>query len=114
MTELRRAPRRSAAQSIPVTDTMTGEVIGRIGNLSSNGMMLICSRPMTDDALYQFAFDLGGNGTATQPVVVGAHQQWCEESRIAGQYWAGFRIIDLGGEDDARIRAWIRSGARDA
>ena len=39
--ESRRATRRPMSGTVLVTDTMTEEVIGRIGNLSASGLLLI-------------------------------------------------------------------------
>src|SRR5262249_16934596 len=58
MAEHRRAPRVAAGEAIQVTNAITGEIAGRVGNLSVDGMMLVANRPAREDALYQFAFDL--------------------------------------------------------
>ena len=58
MVEHRRAPRRRAEGIIQVTNAITGDSAGRIGNLSIDGMMLVTERPGRDDALYQYSFQL--------------------------------------------------------
>ena len=35
------------------------------------------------------------------------HEQWGEAANIPGQYWSGFRIIDIGPEDYAALADWI-------
>ena len=50
-TESRRAERRNVQETISVSDTMTGQVVGRLGNLSESGMLLGASAPLLDDAL---------------------------------------------------------------
>ena len=65
-----RIPPRPAPQGRPtpslVTDTMTERVVGRIGNLSETGMLLIASAPLVEDALYQFRFLLPRRRRATR------------------------------------------------
>ena len=86
---------------------MTGTAMGRIGNISIDGMMMIAYTPIREDALYQISFHLPDGRGHAQPVEIGMHEQWSEQSGGAGQYWAGFRIIDISPEDHERLEAWI-------
>ena len=58
MNEYRRSPRKAAYVTIPVSNKMTGEVMGRIGNLSADGMLMVCDAPVVDGALFQLGFEL--------------------------------------------------------
>lgn len=106
MNEYRRNRRRSAAGTIAVSDAMTGAQVGRLGNLSESGLLLIGASPMTDDALYQLSFVLSHRRT-TRTVEVGAHQLWSDSASAPGQYWVGFRFIDVSHEAVDHIRAWV-------
>ena len=106
--EFRRAKRRKAPDNILVTDTMTDRVIGRIGNLSQTGMLLIASEQLTDDALYQFRFLLPGEG-GNATIDAGAHLLWLDHASAPGQAWAGFRFIAVPEAHAARMRAWIEA-----
>jgi hypothetical protein len=35
------------------------------------------------------------------------HEQWSEPASVPGQYWAGFRIIDIAPEDRTALIAWV-------
>ena len=84
--EFRRARRRKASDVILVTDAMTERVVGRVGNLSETGMLLIASEPLVDDALYQFRFTLpGGEDSERQTVDVGAHLLWQDHASAPGR-----------------------------
>lgn len=108
MIENRRSRRKSARQGIEVTNTLTDEAMGQLGNLSVDGMLLIANRAIPDDALFQFGFDLPGrDGAAGRRIEVGVHDQWSEPAKVPGQYWAGFRIIDLAPEARAAVTAWV-------
>ncbi len=112
MTENRRARRQRAETAIQVTDTLTGEVIGRVGNLSLDGMMLIANRPVREDALYQFAFELPDARHHPHTLEIGVHEQWNEPASAAGQYWAGFRFISISEADQATLGHWLERSAR--
>ncbi len=105
--DTRRAPRREVADQVPVTDMMAEAVIGRLGNVSETGMLMICSVPMTPEALYQFRFAIQGPLGQPVQVDVGAHLLWNEHSNAPGQSWAGFRFLTLSREHREQLRAWI-------
>ena len=45
--------RRKVADTITVVDTMTDEAVGRLGNRSETGMLLIANTALVDDAAFQ-------------------------------------------------------------
>ena len=106
MTEYRRSKRRRAADVIEVFDTMTEQSVGRIGNISESGMMLIASRRLHDDALYQLRFTLD-DGVRPRALEVGAHHLWTDDANVPGQLWAGLRFIDIATDDAKHLREWI-------
>jgi len=105
--EFRRKPRRQIAEAILVADAMTGETIGRIGNLSENGMLLIANRAMQDDALYQLRFRLAASDGSRDDYEVGAHLLWKEPQGAPGLYWTGFRFLALSEAQAMRLRKWV-------
>ena len=44
--ESRRAQRRNVHESVVVIDTMIEQAIGRVGNISESGMLLVASAPL--------------------------------------------------------------------
>ena len=82
--EFRRARRRKVADTILVTDAMTDSVIGRIGNLSETGMLLIASAPLVEDALYQLRFHLHDTRGRESAFEVGAHLLWLDRASAPG------------------------------
>lgn len=106
-TEYRRAKRRKVGYNIEVLDTMTGQAIGKLSNLSETGMLLILGQPLTSDALFQLRFSLPDDTGHSRMVEVGAHELWSDEAAAPGQVWTGFRFIDVAPEDVAFIRGWV-------
>lgn len=105
--EFRRARRRKAPDTITVTDAMTGQVIGRVGNLSETGMLMISNAELVDDALYQFRFSLAGEDGGEHSLELGAHLLWSDHASAPGQAWTGFRFIGLSNEQARQLRSWV-------
>ncbi len=105
--DARRVPRRQVTGSVPVTDVMTGTLIGYLGNLSEGGLLLLAAAPLREDALYQLDFALGDD---PQPLGAGAHLLWSAPARTPGQTWCGFRFIAISEVHRARLRAWVEAG----
>lgn len=111
MNEHRRAPRKSAYVTIPVANAMSGETMGRIGNLSSTGMLLVCNRQIGADALYQLGFDLVDSNGRPHAIEVGVIEQWSEAANVPGQFWTGFQFIDVSPSDLVVIDSWLGEAA---
>lgn len=105
--EFRRARRRRIYDTTMVTDAMTDSVVGRIGNLSETGMLLIASTPLLIDALYQFRFRLPVGLGLRSDYEVGAHLFWQDSASAPGQSWSGFRFIAVPPEQAEALRLWV-------
>ena len=105
--EFRRASRHDIPDTVRVVDAMTDTVVGRLGNISETGMLLIASVPLVDDALYQFRLEIDeGRG---QVIEVGAHMLWQDRASAKGQTWMGFRFIKVIDAHAQPLRDWLRS-----
>lgn len=106
----RRADRKSAPFTAIVTDVITGQPIGHLGNLSSSGMLLIGSQAPRSEAIYQISLPLPKIATAlksTPSIEVGIQEQWQEPAANPGQVWAGYRIVAISDADAARLEYWL-------
>ncbi len=111
--DTRRAPRRHAAALLPVTDLIAEAPIGRVGNVSEHGMLLLASQPLVDDALYQLSFPLPDRADPEAAIDVGVHLLWQAPAHAPGQTWAGFRFVAVSDAHRARLRAWVAEDRRD-
>ncbi|MBS0194084.1 MAG: PilZ domain-containing protein [Proteobacteria bacterium] len=107
MNELRRKPRRNPDRIIDVQDTMTEAVVGRLGNLSESGMLLLAEQDLVEDGLYQFRFVLADAESHRRSFEIGSHHLWSEPAATPGQTWVGFRFIDISPDDATRLREWV-------
>ena len=106
--ESRRQPRRTVPGMVEVTDTMTEDVVGYVGNVSVGGMLLIANRALPDDALFQFRFNLPDRSGQDVTLEIGAHVLWQDDSSASGQKWIGMRFIGLSPEATRRLREWTQ------
>jgi len=105
----RRAERKRASAAAIVTDVISGQPMGHLGNLSSSGMLLIGAQTPRSEALYQVSVALpeADQGAAPpQSIEVGIQEQW-HEPATSGQVWAGYRIVAIGEEDVSRLDRWL-------
>lgn len=105
--DTRRAPRRQPTDLVPVTDMLSEAQIGRLGNVSETGMLLLASVPLHDDALYQLRFALPERAGRATEIDVGVHLLWSEAAHAPGKAWAGFRFLTMSEPHRQRLRAWI-------
>ncbi len=105
--DTRRAERRSVQESVAVIDMMTEQAIGRLGNISESGMLLVASAPLQEDALYQLRFDITDGVGRALPIEVGAHLLWFGSANTPGQSWAGLRFLTIAEGHRAALQQWI-------
>lgn len=105
--ERRNAPRKSSRATIEVIDDITGHNIGRIGNLSRTGMMLLCEQPLQDGALYQLRLQMPGHSLVRTQIETGVQTMWTEGTSASGQQWAGLRIISISAPAAEWLDKWL-------
>ena len=106
----RRAERKRATFTAVVTDVISGEPLGHLGNLSSTGLLLISTQAPCSEALYQVSLTLPASGRTliqSQPIEAGIQEQWHEPAASPGQIWAGYRIVAISDADAARLDGWL-------
>ena len=103
----RSAERFPTHDAIEVTDSITGNVIGRIGNLSRTGMLLLCQRPLTDDAVYQIRFKLPDGPATRADIEAGIHTMWTEPATGAERQWSGAHIISISEQAAQALDVWL-------
>ena len=110
----RRSVRKRAAQAIMVSNSMNGESLGRIGNLSLDGLMLIASKPICEEHYFQISFPLVTRGHPNQRLEIGVQCLWAEQSRSANAHFAGFKIIDIADSDLPQLKIWVEEQEQEA
>ncbi len=108
MQDTRTTKRKPPVRIIDVIDSITGRSLGHIGNLSGDGILLTSPLALPANTLYQVSFRLSAKtGLSTRSIEIGVHEQWGEAASAPGQFWTGFRIIDISPEDQQHLNEWI-------
>ena len=103
----RRTQRRNVHEPVMVVDTMSEQIIGRLGNISESGMLLVANAPLVEDALYQLRFEIADPAGRAVAIDVGAHLIWVGNANTPGQSWAGLRFLTIEESQLAILRQWI-------
>jgi hypothetical protein len=87
-------------------NSLDGDPLGIIGNLSVGGMMLITNRKLFADGILQLEIEvparLGG-----APIPMGVKILWCTPANSPDEYWAGLETIDISPTDREALQQLI-------
>lgn len=105
--EQRRAPRKHAASSPLVVDTIGARPLGYLCNVSASGVLLLASEPPRREAVFQIRLPLAGGADAAA-IEIGLQEQWQQPASSPGQVWVGYRIISIAPEDTMVLARWLQ------
>jgi len=107
--ETRRKQRHELRKPIPVIDTLSGESVGALANITVEGMLIICNRPMDANRIYQIALQLPDDIDGHSSVNVGIDCLWVKQGESQELNWAGCEIIDADQDAIDVIESLIRT-----
>ncbi len=91
----RQVPRKVTDQIIEAYDLLRNELLGQVVNLNPDGLMLITSKPLESNFIFQLDLVLRCAGQPERRFGFGAESLWCSEANTSHHYWVGFRIVDV-------------------
>lgn len=86
-----------------VNNSLDGEPLGVVGNLSAGGMMLITRRELFADGILQLSLETPAALDIGQ-IPVGVRILWCAPANSPDEFWAGLEIIDIAPADNQRLQ----------
>lgn len=95
--ERRKLHRHEVSGQIDAFDRVTGQLVGRLVDIHSEGLMLLASNRVGIGNIYQFS--LQQSATSEIWLEVGVDCLWKNPASGEDRCWAGFRVIDA--SDDA-------------
>jgi hypothetical protein len=81
-----------------VVNSIDGEELGIIGNLSQGGMMLITTRQLFPNGVLQLRIENLADPGET-PITLGVKVLWCVPANSPNEYWTGLETIDAASAD---------------
>lgn len=88
-------------------DSINGEQIGIIGNLSPGGMMLITTQELYPDGILQLTLT-PPNGCGCTPISMGLKILWSIPANSPAEYWVGLETIDINAANEAAFADLLR------
>lgn len=108
MDNRRKQIRRRLVSLTVVLDNTSGEVLGRIGNLTIEGLMLFSDRPLDIDKRYQLQIKLPDEVGGQAQVDLEAHSLWSQRAADPTYFATGFEISCLSPADQHVIEILIQ------
>jgi hypothetical protein len=99
MDDRRKTDRRIADGDLFVFDHHSDEPLGRVGNLTSQGLMLYCSRPVKPGKTYHCRMALPETILDHDQIAFEAECRWCKGEETDIGYQAGFVLTKVGEQE---------------
>ncbi len=109
MYEKRKLERQTVSTSLEVYDLDTGDHLGRVVDLHTEGLMLLSDKPI--DLFRRFALQVSLPMTLNglTEFFLDAESLWNRESLAGGQYWTGLHFTQLPDTSRACIEKMVAS-----
>lgn len=88
----RRIERHQLQDYLHVSNRYTGRLMGCLGNVSEEGLMLISDLPLLVGAVFDLRMKMPVNESGQRMVDVNATCLWCNEDETPGNYNSGFLL----------------------
>lgn len=99
MREHRRRPRKNTPHHVKVINNETGIVMGRVVDITADGMMLICQGHLNVGRQFSVRVVLPVMVQDKTHVVINAEVVYCNQDDNPSFFKTGFRFQNLPGED---------------
>lgn len=109
MPERRRQPRAILNDRPEATDAESGEPIGQVLNINSEGLMLLRPEPLSPRRILQLRIPIQHEDGSAE-LQIGVDVLWCEPASVPGQHWVGCSIIDISPDDAERLQQLTDAG----
>lgn len=103
MRETRKLKRKQTYTFLGVYDRNTNQFVGRLVDMTKEGVKLRSMAAMETNAVFQFRLDLPFDINGSKEIVFNARSIWCNKCSDSGQYNIGFQVQDVPQTEVARI-----------
>jgi c-di-GMP-binding flagellar brake protein YcgR len=99
MKKHRRRPRKNTPHLVNVLDMETGKSLGRVVDITADGMMLVTNDAVANGHRVSVRVILPVMVQARTDVQLEAEAVWCKQDSNPSYFKVGFRFLNLAGED---------------
>ncbi|OQX36621.1 PilZ domain-containing protein [Kistimonas asteriae] len=107
-TEQRRHVRKRLDCTAFVFDTITGEKLGRLFDISKEGFMLLTTRELSAQQQLNLTMELPNTISGQHNIELSAECVWCQPSSFSEDFGAGFRVKTISEQDNVALQYFIR------
>lgn len=90
----RKLERRELGTAILIRNSMSGDSIGELVNLTVEGLMIISDQEMSTNSIFQFSLEVPDGANNTTSVELGVDCLWSRPAENFNRHWSGYQIID--------------------
>ncbi len=102
--------RRTLSGVVNIVNQFDGALLGRLVNITTEGLMLVNAKPLATDTLYQVVLELPETLNNTTRIELGMDCLWTSPTQPdADMYWSGCHIIDVSEEMFASLVVLIEN-----
>lgn len=105
--ERRKTVRKYLDQPLPIWDRNNDNDLGRVVDISTDGLMVEGQREFLVNHIFQVAITLPAEIQGQATLDLGADCLWCEQASDLKRYWGGFQIIDISPQNRAILDTLI-------
>lgn len=107
MLEKRKTKRTDLVYYLEVFEEETKNLIGRLINITTEGLMLESHEPIETKKAFRLSMDLPGNLFRKPKIRLEARSIWCRKDSQRQQYRAGFQLQNLDPQIERKINRLI-------
>jgi hypothetical protein len=108
MKDRRKSERKHTRFTADLLDDASGEYIGRVVNVTPEGMMVESDQPMDIDGIYRFRLPLPEPMNGRTELSLNGHCLWCHRGRNPAYYYSGMELTNVAHDDARTIEMMIR------
>ncbi len=109
--EQRKLKRRNFILDIEIVDRATGMIIGDMGDITAEGIMVVSDEPIAEQKSFSFEVRLPDEADEVLAILFEAQSIRCQETIHENIYVTGFKITSLDEENRNKIEFLIREYA---
>lgn len=99
--------RRQTDSFLGVYDRASEELVGRLVDMTTDGVKLLSGQPLEANAEFQFKMDLPVEMKGSKDITFDAVSIWSKQDNVSHEYYTGFQILGLSSKEKQKIEQLI-------